>query len=84
MPPTDRRADLLCKAKMFSTFDANSGYQQIEVNDKYIYETAFVKHHGMFKYTEMPVWTEKRTCNAPACNGCHLSVSEVATCARLY
>lgn len=58
----DECIDVLGKAKMFSTLDANSDYCQIEMDDKCNKETAFDTHHELFKYTRMSF--ELR--NAPA------------------
>lgn len=49
----DERTDSPGEARMFSTFGANFGYWQIELDKKSIDKTASVTHRGLFKYIRM-------------------------------
>lgn len=62
IPRRDECIDLLGKAKMFPTLDASSSSWIIEKDNKDVNKTAFVTHHGPFKYTRMPFGLK----NAPA------------------
>ncbi len=46
--------DWLGNAQVFWTLDANSGYWQIEVDEADRDYTAFVSHHGLYRYKRMP------------------------------
>lgn len=41
------------KAAMSSTSDANNGYRQIEIEDFGKEKTAFVAHHGIYRFVRM-------------------------------
>lgn len=62
--------DSLDKARVFPTLDANSGYWQIDIDRKDIDKTAFVTHHGLFKYTRMPFGLK----NAPVTFQCTMDI----------
>lgn len=50
-PLMDECIDSLGKAQIFSTLNANLGYWHIEMDNKDVEKTAFVTHHGSFKYS---------------------------------
>ena len=62
LPRTQDCLDAVAGAKMFSTMDITSAYNQIPVREADIPKTAFVSKHGLFEYTTMPFGL----CNAPA------------------
>ena len=62
LPRMDECLDSLGDAVFFSTFDANCGYWQLDVDEKDRKKTAFVCHKGCFEYLRMPFGL----CNAPA------------------
>lgn len=49
----DKCIESLSKAQAFSTFDANSGYREIETNDEGDSKTPFAMQQGLFCYTKM-------------------------------
>lgn len=49
----DECIESLEEAKLFSTFDANLGYLQVELYKKDIDETAIVAHIRFYKYTKI-------------------------------
>ena len=57
LPRIDMCLDSLGSAKYFSTFDLQSGYWQIELDDKDMSKTAFITKYGLFEYTKMPFVT---------------------------
>ena len=46
--------DAMSGAKVFSTLDITSAYNQVPVREQDIPKTAFVTKHGLFEYTTMP------------------------------
>lgn len=46
--------DFLGEARILFTFNANSDYLQLEMDEKDADQTAFVTHHGLYWYTKMP------------------------------
>ena len=62
LPRMDECLDSLGDAIFFSTFDANCGYWQLDVDVRDRAKTAFVCHRGCFEYLRMPFGL----CNAPA------------------
>ncbi|CAG2243770.1 Transposon Ty3-G Gag-Pol polyprotein,Transposon Ty3-I Gag-Pol polyprotein [Mytilus edulis] len=54
LPRIDMCLDCLSSAKIFSCFDLQSGYWQIELNEKDREKTAFTTKYGLFEYTKMP------------------------------
>ncbi len=55
IPHMDECIDSLGSAKMFSTFDCNSGYCQIPIAEKDWDKTAFVRHSGLYRFRRMPL-----------------------------
>lgn len=49
IPRMEKCIVLLGKTKMFLTLDANSGYWQIEMDNKDVDKTVFVTQHGLFQ-----------------------------------
>lgn len=49
----DELIEPLAKAKMFSKLHASSGHSEIKTDDEDIDERAFVRHHGLFKFTRI-------------------------------
>ena len=62
IPRMDECIDSLGNAQVFSTLDANAGYWQVELDERDKDKTAFVTHHGLYRYTRMPFGLK----NAPA------------------
>ena len=62
LPRTRDCLDAVAGAKLFSSLDITSAYNQIPVNQDDIAKTAFVTKYGLFEYTTMPFGL----CNAPA------------------
>lgn len=54
IPQMDERITLLGDAKIFSTFDASSGYCQVEIVEWDCDKSAFTSHHGLSCFTKMP------------------------------
>ncbi len=54
IPRMDECIDSLGDAQIFTLLDANSGYWQIELDEDARDLTAFVSHHGLFRYKRMP------------------------------
>lgn len=51
----DKCIDMLGEKQIFSALNENSGYWQIEMDNIDIDNTALVTHHGLFKYSRVPV-----------------------------
>lgn len=49
----DEGIDSLGNAKVLLKLEHNSSYWQIGMDDRDVDETAFIKHHGLSKYTRM-------------------------------
>ena len=62
LPRTQDCLDCVAGAKLFSSMDITSGYNQIPVREEDIPKTAFVSKYGLFEYLTMPFGL----CNAPA------------------
>ena len=62
LPRIDMCLDSLGSAKYVSTFDLQSGYWQIKLDDKDMSKTAFITKYGLFEYTKMSFGL----CNAPS------------------
>lgn len=58
----DECIDSLREATIFSIFDENSGYWQIEIDPRDCKKTVFTSHRGLFQCTRMPFGLQ----NAPA------------------
>lgn len=58
----DECIDSMGEALIFSTLDANSDYEQIEIHPKDREQTAPTRSHGFFPFTRMPL----RLRNVPA------------------
>lgn len=56
IPGMGKFIDMLRKTQVFSTFDANSGRWHFAFDEMDLGKTEFVTHHGLFKYTHMPLW----------------------------
>lgn len=54
IPRIDKSIDGLCSAEVFSTFDADSGYWHIELDQAYLGKSAFVTYSRLYLYTRMP------------------------------
>ena len=50
----DECIDSLGDSQVFSTLDCNVGYWQIEIEEEDKDKTAFVTHHGLFRFKRMP------------------------------
>lgn len=50
----DECIDTLSEAKIFSALDCNSGYWPIPIDENDREETAFVSHHGFFRFARIP------------------------------
>lgn len=61
--------DTLGYRTIFLVLDGNSGYKQAETSRGDGGKTSFSSHHGLFQFTCMPFWIEKRTGHTSACNG---------------
>lgn len=57
----DECIDSIGKIQIVSTLDANSGYWQLEMDEKDNEKNALVTHHGLFKYTRMPFGLKNAT-----------------------
>lgn len=55
MPRVDDALQALGGARLFSTFDLQSGYWQIEMDEKSKEMTAFVTKEGLFEWNRMPM-----------------------------
>ena len=62
LPRTEDCLDAVAGAKLFSTLDITSAYNQIPVREQDIPKTAFVTKYGLFEHVTMPFGL----CNAPA------------------
>ena len=62
LPRIDDFLDKLGKAKCFSSLDLAAGYWQIKVRPDSQEKTAFITHHGLYKFKVMPFGIK----NAPA------------------
>ena len=62
LPRTQDCLDTVAGAKLFSSLDITSAYNQIPVREEDIPKTAFVTKYGLYEYTTMPFGL----CNAPA------------------
>ena len=62
LPRMDECIDSLGEATIFSTLDCNSGYWQIEIDDRDKDKTTFTSHSGLFRFLRMPFGLR----NAPA------------------
>ena len=62
MPRTDTTLDAFGGSVWFSTLDLQSGYWQVEMNEKDKEKTAFTTGDGLWQFTVMPFGL----CNAPA------------------
>ena len=62
LPRIDMCLDCLASATIFSCLDLQSGYWQIELEDKDQPKTAFITKYGLYEYTKMPFGL----CNAPS------------------
>ena len=62
LPRIDDSLDQLSGAEWFSCLDLNSGYWQVEVEERDRIKTAFVSRRGLFEFKVMPFGL----CNAPA------------------
>lgn len=49
----DKCIDSLGKATVFSTFDANNWYWQVEIDEKQRDKTAFTTQHGLYRFIRM-------------------------------
>lgn len=50
----DKCINSLSKVTVFPTFDANSAYWQVEVEDKNQSKTEFTSHHGLYRFVHLP------------------------------
>lgn len=46
--------EFLCKATVFSKLNPNSGYLQVEINEKIRDKTAFTLHHELYGFIGIP------------------------------
>lgn len=72
----NRRFDLLGKAEMLSILNVSSSYWQIKMDDKNVDRTAFVAHHGRFKYTKAPSELERASATFYRANNAKLASIE--------
>ena len=72
LPRIDDLLDQLGKSKFFSTLDLAAVYWQIKVDEPSREKTAFITHHGLYKFRVMPFGL----CNAtpPASDGTYSSI----------
>lgn len=61
-PRTDKCIESLGDAVVFTSFNADNGYWQCEVDESYRDKTTFTSHMGLFRYIRMP----SGVMNAPA------------------
>lgn len=54
IPQINERIDRLGTANVFSTFDANSGYWQITLDENNIDKKAYFEQNGLDRYTRKP------------------------------
>lgn len=47
--------DTLSETNIFSTLDYNSDYWKISIDEQDREKSAFVSHHGLFQFADMPV-----------------------------
>lgn len=62
LPRIDDSLDALRGSKWFSTFDLQSGFWQVQMNNSDAEKTAFVTNGGLYQFRVMPFGL----CNAPA------------------
>jgi len=54
MPTIDEMLRSIGKGRFISTFDAKSGYWQIQLAEEHCWLSAFVTHDGLYKWLRMP------------------------------
>lgn len=54
IPRMDECIDSLGEATIFTTFDCNSGYWQIDLDEQDRDKTSFCSHFGLYRFTRMP------------------------------
>ena len=54
LPRIDLCLDCLSSAKIFSTMDLQSGYFQLQLDDRDREKTAFITKYGLYQYTRLP------------------------------
>ena len=62
LPRIDSCLDCLASAKLFSTLDLQSGYWQLQLEEKDRSKTAFITKYGLYEYTALPFGL----CGAPS------------------
>ena len=62
IPRIDMCIDCLATASIFSSLDLQSGYWQLEMDERDRHKTAFITKYGLFEHTKMPFGL----CNAPS------------------
>ena len=62
LPHIDDLLDKMREKSVFSTWDATTGYWQIQVEEKSLEKTAFITSEGLYEFHVMPFGL----CNAPA------------------
>ena len=62
LPRIDSCLDCLASAKLFSTLDLQSGYWQLNLEEKDRCKTAFITKYGLYEYTTLPFGL----CGAPS------------------
>ena len=62
IPRIDMCIDCLATASIFSCLDLQSGYWQLEMDERDRHKTAFITKYGLFEHTKMPFGL----CNAPS------------------
>ena len=62
IPRIDMCIDCLATASIFSCLDLQSGYWQLEMDERDRPKTAFITKYGLFEHTKMPF----DLCNAPS------------------
>jgi len=62
IPRIDMCIDCLATASIFSCLDLQSGYWQLEMDERDRPKTAFITKYGLFEHTKMPFGL----CNAPS------------------
>ena len=63
LPKIEECVDTLAGTSWFSTLDMNSGYWQIEIDEKDRHKTAFITKYGLFEHNRMAFGLT----NAPSC-----------------